>query len=102
MQVTGEGRKDTPDHGLSRKRRFSLTPCWHSSYHERAGPPLVYTSEYETYDEATAAAAQSSKDAGLRTLCRRLLKRFFLRLLSHRGAETPTRAETADTVRYSN
>ena len=42
------------------------------------------------------------KDAGLRTLCGRLLKCFFLRFLSHRGAETPTRAETADTVRYSN
>ena len=41
-------------------------------------------------------------DAGLRTLCGRLFKCFFLRFLSHRGAETPTRAETADTVRYSN
>ena len=42
------------------------------------------------------------KDAGLCTLCGRLLKCFFFRFLSHRGAETPTRAETADTVRYSN
>ena len=42
------------------------------------------------------------KDAGLRTLCGRLFKCFFLSFLSHMGGETPTRAETADTVRYSN
>ena len=42
------------------------------------------------------------KDAGVRTLCGRLLKCLFLTFLSHRGAETPTRAETADTVRYSS
>ena len=48
------------------------------------------------------AYSRYRKDAGLRTLCGRLFKCFFLRFLSHRGAGTPTRAGTADTVRYSN
>ena len=56
-------------------------------------------------DDNTRSRVNSGKyrkDAGLRTLCERLSKCFFLGFSSHWGAETLTRAETADTVRYSN